>query len=364
MSVVGGPGPGSTPPWWRIQHRRRAPGDRRHAPPYDAVVTIRLPVDPDDIDSAIIAAAADVLRSGGLVAFPTETVYGLGCLAEDPAAVARVFAAKGRPADDPLIVHVLPAGGLEGVVGSVPDLFHELARRHWPGPLTMVVERGPRIPPQVTAGLETVAVRAPAHPVAVALLAEIGAPVAAPSANRFGHVSPTNADHVLEDLIGRCDMVLDGGDTALGIESTVIRVEADHVVVLRHGALPVEDLGVEVREGEAPRSVSPGLSVRHYAPEAEMVVMDPRNRSPLPERAGVYLGYDETARPLPDGWRFVPLGSRSALPAVAARLYRVLRTVDDDAPEMIVAELTARPGLGRAIDDRLTRAASGRVLGT
>jgi L-threonylcarbamoyladenylate synthase len=326
-------------------------------------VTVRLRIDSDDIDPAAIAGAAGTLRSGGLVAFPTETVYGLGCLAEDPAAVRRVFEAKGRPADDPLIVHVAGHWALEGIVGDVPALFWSLVHRHWPGPLTLVVARGSRIPTVVTAGLDTVAVRAPAHPVAAALLESLGAPVAAPSANRFGHISPTNADHVLADLVGRCDMVLDGGDTALGIESTVVRVEVDHVVVLRHGALPVEDLDVPLREGVVERASSPGLASRHYSPDAAMVVMDPRRRAPLPEAGGVYLGYDETARQLPAGWQFVLLGSRSALPAVAARLYRVLRSIDESGPALIVAELTGRGGLGRAIDDRLVRAASGAVLG-
>lgn len=326
-------------------------------------VTVRLRIDSDDIDAAAIAGAAGTLRSGGLVAFPTETVYGLGCLAEDPTAVQRVFDAKGRPADDPLIVHVAGRSALDGIVGDVPPLFWSLVRRHWPGPLTLVVARGPRIPTVVTSGLDTVAVRAPAHPVATALLEAVGAPVAAPSANRFGHVSPTNAEHVLADLVGRCDMVLDGGDTALGIESTVVRVEADHVVVLRHGALPVEDLDVAVREGAVERFSSPGLGPRHYSPNTAMVVMDPRRRAPLPGDGGVYLGYDETARQLPAGWQFVPLGSRSALPAVAARLYRVLRSIDEGRPALIVAELTGRGGLGRAIDDRLVRAASGSVLG-
>jgi L-threonylcarbamoyladenylate synthase len=326
-------------------------------------VTVRLRIDSDDIDAAAIAGAAGTLRSGGLVAFPTETVYGLGCLAEDPVAVQRVFAAKGRPADDPLIVHVASHAALDGIVGDVPPLFWSLVQRHWPGPLTLVVARGSRIPTVVTSGLDTVAVRAPAHPVAAALLEAVGAPVAAPSANRFGHISPTNADHVLADLVGRCDMVLDGGDTALGIESTVVRVEVDHVVVLRHGAFPVEDLDVPLREGAAHHGSSPGLGSRHYSPDAAMAVMDPRRRAPLPEGGGIYLGYDETARQLPDGWQFVPLGSRSALPAVAARLYRVLRAIDERRPALIVAELTGRGGLGRAIDDRLVRAASGAVLG-
>ncbi|MDH4308894.1 MAG: L-threonylcarbamoyladenylate synthase [Acidimicrobiia bacterium] len=326
-------------------------------------MTIRVRVDPDNIDGGVIDGAADLLRGGGLVAFPTETVYGLGCLAEDSVAVDRVFAVKERPQHDPLIIHVTRSMDLTGVVAEQSALFRSLAARHWPGPLTMVVPRGPRIPPTVTAGLATVAIRAPAHPIAEALIEAVGAPVAAPSANLFGRVSPTTADHVLEDLAGRCDLVLDAGDTTLGIESTVVRLESDHVVVLRHGALPVDELDVECIEGSARDSESPGQAVRHYSPLTPMAVMDPRNRVPLPPDGGVYLGYDETARPMPEGWEFFPLGSRSSLPGVAARLYRVLRSIDGRQPTMIVAELTSRAGLGRAIDDRLTRAASGHVLG-
>lgn len=313
---------------------------------------------------ASIADAADRLRRGEPVAFPTETVYGLGGRADRLDTVQRIYAAKQRPDFDPLIVHVSADTALDGIVDEPPALFFDLTRRFWPGPLTLVVARGAMVPSAVTSGLDTVAVRAPAHPVAQALLARVGVPIAAPSANTFGHVSPTNAAHVLDDLSGRCDLVIDAGDSTLGIESTVLRVHAHHVVVLRHGAVPVEDLDdVDVRESEGSVSESPGRSVRHYAPATTMAVMDPRNRAPLPGVGGVYLGYDETARTLPEQWSFVPLGSRDSLGAVAARLYRVLRSIDARRPAMIVAELSGRSGLGRAIDDRLTRAASGQILG-
>jgi L-threonylcarbamoyladenylate synthase len=326
-------------------------------------VTLRFRIDPDDIDHKLIEGAADLLRAGRLVAFPTETVYGLGCIATDAAAVDRVFEAKGRPANDPLIVHVRADADLTGIVDRPPDLFWKLAKRWWPGPLTMVVGRGAAIPPRLTAGLETVAVRAPDHPIADALLEAVGKPVAAPSANRFGHVSPTTADHVLVDLAGRCDLVIDGGDSTLGIESTVVLVEADHVIILRHGALPVEELEVPIVDAPPHRPLAPGMAPRHYAPDAELWVMDPARRSPLPAGPGTYLGYDETVPPMPEGWRFVPLGARDALGSVAARLFRVLRMVDDPASGILVAELCGRPGLGRAIDDRLVRAAEGRFVG-
>jgi L-threonylcarbamoyladenylate synthase len=326
-------------------------------------VTLRITIDPDAIDEAAITGAARTLADGGLVAFPTETVYGLGGRADRVETVERIYAAKQRPDYDPLIVHVVDTSMLDRVISDPPDLFFELAERFWPGPLTLVVGRGPAIPPAVTSGLSTVAVRSPDHPVARALLRAVGLPIAAPSANTFGHVSPTNADHVLDDLAGRCDLVLDAGDSTLGIESTVLRVEDDHAVVLRHGALPIDDLEhVDLRETDGALSESPGRSERHYAPETPLAVMDPRDRAPLPISGGVYLGYDETARALPEGWAFVPLGSRDSLGSVAARLYRVLRSIDRRRPQMIVAELSGRPGLGRAIDDRLTRAASGNIL--
>jgi L-threonylcarbamoyladenylate synthase len=288
-------------------------------------------------------------------------VYGLGAIAEHEEAVERIFVAKNRPDFDPLIVHVAPDLDLTGIVDDPPPLFHRLARQHWPGPLTLVVRRGERIPPIVTAGLDTVAIRSPAHPVAAALLQSVRAPVAAPSANLFGQISPTNADHVLDDLSGRCDLVLDAGDSSIGIESTVVAVESDHVVLLRPGAVAAEDLDIEVR-APSDTAGSPGMTERHYSPRSAMAVMDPRERHPLPPGGGVYLGFDETARSLPEGWDFVPLGSRDFLAAVAARLYRVMRSVDRAGPALIVAELSGRDGLGAAIDDRLTRAAGGRTI--
>lgn len=312
-----------------------------------------------------MSAAAQVLRSGGLVAFPTETVYGLGAVATDPVAVGRIFEAKGRPPEDPLIVHVVADWPLDALVAGVPAVAARLIDQFWPGPLTLVLDRGPEVPDVVTGGLATVAVRAPAHPVAEALLTATGAPLAAPSANRFGHVSPTSAAHVLDDLRDRIDIVLDAGDSTFGLESTVVAVVGDAVEVLRHGALPAEHLGVPVIDGPAsdPRPRSPGRLTRHYSPTTEMRVVEVGDRVVLPSLgSAVYLGYDDTVRHLPDGWRFVPLGTRDALGAVAARLYRVMRSVDASGPEMIVAELTGRPGLGRAIDDRLHRAAAGRRL--
>jgi L-threonylcarbamoyladenylate synthase len=198
--------------------------------------TLTLPV-----DEAGISEAAAILRRGGLVAFPTETVYGLGAHALDPVAVAGIFIAKGRPTDDPLIVHMLAVEQLEAIA-QPSELAMRLAARFWPGPLTLVVPKLPHVPPEVTAGLETVAVRVPAHPIARALLETCELPLAAPSANLFGRPSPTRAQHVLDDLSGRIDAVLDGGQTDVGVESTIVDLSGTEPRLLRPGGLPVEDI--------------------------------------------------------------------------------------------------------------------------
>ncbi|HMS58258.1 MAG TPA: L-threonylcarbamoyladenylate synthase, partial [Tepidiformaceae bacterium] len=199
-------------------------------------------MDPEHPDADLLAEAGDVLRTGGLVAFPTETVYGLGGNALDDAAVRRIFAAKERASDDPLIVHMGAAAELPRVAREIPPLALVLARAFWPGPLTLVVRKRPEVPDSATAGFDTVAVRVPAHPVALGLIRASGVPIAAPSANRFTRTSATTAQHVLEDLGGRIDMVLDGGPTAFGVESSVVDVTGDAVRLLRPGALTLEAL--------------------------------------------------------------------------------------------------------------------------
>ena len=230
-----------------------------------------------------IRRAGAVLAAGGLVAFPTETVYGLGAVAHDAVAVRSIFAAKGRPATDPLIVHGASTDDLLAVVGEWPPVARTLAERFWPGPLTLVLPRTDAVVPEVSAGRASVAVRVPAHPVARALLVEAGAPVAAPSANRFGRISPTTAEHVLEELDGRIDMVLDGGPTTLGIESTVLDLTGPVPELLRPGGVTLEDLRDvvgEVRHSDraaAPESeaaIAPGQFLRHYAALTPLVMVD------------------------------------------------------------------------------------------
>src|SRR5262245_24011117 len=231
-------------------------------------------VDPAHPDAATLARAADCLRRGGLVAFPTETVYGLGVHAPDRPAVPRLFEAKGRPANDPLIVHVDAVERVHALVRTMPDAVAALSARFWPGPLTLVLPRSARVPDEVTAGLDTVGVRVPAHPVARALLMAAGIPVAAPSANLFSRPSPTRASHVLDDLGGRIDLIVDGGATEVGVESTVLDLTRDVPTILRPGAVSREMLRailprVEQRSPAASPSdamPSPGILDRHTPP--------------------------------------------------------------------------------------------------
>jgi len=323
-------------------------------------------------DLPYLEEAARVLLNKGLVAFPTETVYGLGALAIAPDAVQRIFSAKGRPSDDPLIVHVLETWPLEWVLDDPSPLTRQLVENCWPGPLTIVAPRSLSVPSVVTAGLDTVAVRAPRHAIARKLLALTGIPIAAPSANRFNYISPTSADHVWADLAGKCDLILDAGPTETGIESTVIRVEQDETLtVLRHGAVPVETIVaaglMQPREPfhRTERLSSPGRGPKHYSPTTRTVVKRrsrPISPADLFAQAVVLLHYDPPSN-VPPSWTTVSLGNRSDLDTVARHLYSHLRAADTLGADVIVAELTEELGIGRAIDDRLLRAASGVALG-
>ena len=327
-------------------------------------MTTVLRLDPERPDHGLIAAAASCLRNGGLVAFPTETVYGLGVAALDAAAVRRLFAAKGRPADDPLIVHVAGAAELAPLVAERPSIVDALAARFWPGPLTLVLRRSPIVPLEVTAGLDTVAVRVPAHPVARALLDEARIPVAAPSANLFSRPSPTQASHVLEDLEGRIDMLLDGGATQVGVESTVLDLSGDVPLVLRPGAVTLDMLrpllpDVRARSGDAavgPQR-SPGLLDKHYSPRAPLTLY-----VGAPARVADRIRTDaDVARA---AGRRVGVLVPDADPAVmAARLYAALRDFDAAGVDEIFAALPpTADGLSPAVADRLRRAAAGRVV--
>jgi L-threonylcarbamoyladenylate synthase len=304
-------------------------------------------------NEAGIAAAAALLRAGRLVAFPTETVYGLGGDALNPAAVAAIFAAKGRPAHDPLIVHLA-----------------DLA----------ILPRAPGLPPAVTSGGDTVAVRVPAHPLAQRLLAAAGTPVAAPSANRFGHTSPTTAQHVLADLSGRIDGLIDGGPATIGVESTVLDLTGPTPTLLRPGGVSLEELRALLGEvavggrGAGPLR-SPGLLDRHYAPDSALwLAVGPpeaarawlRARAAAEiaagRRVGLLIPNDDIAALADLGADIEPLGASSAPAAVAGRLYAALRALDARRPDLILARDFGDHGIARAITDRLIRAASGRVV--
>ena len=318
----------------------------------------------DRLDAGAIAAAAACLRGGGLVAFPTETVYGLGVAALDAAAVRRLFAAKGRPADDPLIVHVADASALTALVAGRPPIVDVLAARFWPGPLTLVLRRSPLVPNEVTAGLDTVAIRVPAHPVAHALLVAAGIPVAAPSANLFSRPSPTQAAHVLEDLDGRIDMVLDGGPTQVGVESTVLDLSGEAPQVLRPGAVTLDMLrpllpDVQARADapmEGPQR-SPGLLTKHYSPRARLTLYEGAAGA-----VAARIRHDAAAAEA-EGRRVGLLEPDDDAEVMAARLYAALRAFDAEGVDEIFARLPpSTSGLSQAIADRLRRAAAGRVV--
>lgn len=327
------------------------------------VITVGIPHGARPIETRIIpptdeglAVAGDLLRGGGLVAFPTETVYGLGANALDPAAVVRVFAAKGRPEDNPLIVHIPDGSELERVARDIPPLARTLAASFWPGPLTMVLQAAPGVPRETTGGLDTVAVRVPDHPVAIALLREAGVPVAAPSANRSGRPSPTAADHVMADLGGRIDAVVDGGPCTIGVESTVVDVRNPDPMVLREGAVTREDLGLTDDSAPPDLARSPGTRHRHYRPSCRVEVAPAGGAA---ERAlsladrGESVGLVATEQ-APAGVR--QMGVFTSAGNLASMLYGCFRAAEDADLDVIVIEAVPEVGVGRAVMDRLRRA--------
>lgn len=304
-----------------------------------------------------LAQAGQLLRAGRLVAFPTETVYGLGADATNGEAVDRVFAAKRRPADNPLIVHLASPDGVEKVAAQVTPLARRLMAAHWPGALTLVLQARPDLPRVTTGGLDTVAVRVPDHPIAVALLEAAAVPVAAPSANRSGRPSPTTADHVLADLDGAIDAVLDGGRCPVGVESTVVDARDETPVVLREGAVTREVLDVVAAGVDQDLAASPGTRHRHYQPACRVALAEPG-------RAG------EAAASLAAAGQRVALVARERAPEgvveaarfrdageLAALLYGALRSAEDAEVDVVVVESVPATGIGRAVMDRLRRAA-------
>jgi L-threonylcarbamoyladenylate synthase len=359
--------------------------------------TVLIVVDPSGSAERLeaeLGEAARVLRDGGTVAFPTETVYGLGGNALDRRAVARIFAAKGRPQDNPLIVHIADMGALGSIASSVSPGARALADRFWPGPLTLILPKSDAIPDEVTAGLDSVAVRMPSHPVAAALIRAAGVPVAAPSANISGRPSPTSAEHVWHDMAGRIDMLVDGGSADIGVESTVIDMTCSPPMILRPGGITLEEIrevipetvvltGGEGLDGPAK---SPGLRHRHYSPEAQMWLVigewdaqvdEIKSRAAAGVRLGRRVGLlvsTETAAKLctwirdcggegPAGEIIVAeIGSRNDASQVASGLFDGMRRLDAAEVDMMLAESYDARGMGLAIMNRLMRAAGGRII--
>jgi len=347
--------------------------------------TLVLKVNPENPEIEVIRKAAKIIRSGGLVAFPTETVYGLGADALNAEAVLALFKAKRRPLDNPPIVHVGKFEDVYKLAREVPAKAETLMKTFWPGPLTLVFKRSSLVPDVTVAGLDTIAVRMPRHNVALALIMESSCPIAAPSANLAGRPSPTTAEHVLEDLDGRIDAVLDGGPTKIGVESTVLDMTVDPPQILRPGGTPREALEavigkvelhpVAVADKKLPveKARSPGMKHRHYAPKAKLIVVEgelPATVKKVMELVNHYkeqnmkvgvLATDETASFYGDNI-VKSLGSRSRLDVVAKNLFRLLREFDAEGVNIIIAEGVPTEGLGLAVMNRLRKASGYRIV--
>ena len=328
--------------------------------------------------TADLARAAEILRAGGLVAFPTETVYGLGGSGIDDGAAKKIYAAKGRPSDNPLIIHIAAPEDADRYA-VVNDTYRRLAKAFMPGPLTVILPRREVVPRSVTGGLDTVAVRCPSHPVAHALIALAGIPVAAPSANLSGRPSPTCAAHVIADLSGRVDMILDGGECEIGLESTIVKVDGeDEITLLRPGGITYDALCMVIPKvhiapavthalAENERPLSPGMKYRHYAPSTPVVLLSGSDEavaafliSEQQTKKCAILCYNEEL-PLLRPERLFPVGARGDLAAQAQSLFRLLRQADGEGAEVIYAHLPPQTGLGLALYNRMIRAAAHTV---
>lgn len=340
-------------------------------------------LDENKIEEAPLKEAGEVLRGGGLVAFPTETVYGLGGDALNPESSRKIYAAKGRPSDNPLIIHILNFEDIYTIVSQVPETARRIAEAFWPGPLTMILPKSGKVPMETTGGLDTVAVRMPSHPAARKLIEYGGGFVAAPSANASGRPSPTLAKHVIEDMQGRIDLILDGGEVGIGLESTIIDLTSDVPRILRPGYITQEMLEQVLGEvetdtallgadsGQAPKA--PGMKYRHYAPKgvltivsgtAEQVVAYINRQTAADREAGEKAGVIGTEELLQGYHAEVvkSVGSREDELSIARRLYRILREFDEEEVSRIYSEAFAAAGIGQAIMNRLLKAAGYKVI--
>lgn len=340
-------------------------------------------IDEENIDLQLILEAGTIIREGGLVAFPTETVYGLGGDALNAASSGKIYAAKGRPSDNPLIIHIASMDMLARIVKEVPKTAYKLAERYWPGPLTMIFNKAECVPKETTGGLGTVAVRMPSHKIAKALIEAAGGYVAAPSANLSGRPSPTTSKYVIEDLEGRVDMIIDGGDTDIGLESTIVDLTGEQPIILRPGYVTEEMLEKIIGNVDTDRTIldgnskqapkAPGMKYRHYAPKgnltlvegaASQVVSYINEQLAWHKTRGLKTGViatDETA----DGYyadSVKSVGKRDDEEQIARHLFRILREFDDEKIQVIYAESFESRGVGEAIMNRLLKAAGHQVV--
>lgn len=334
--------------------------------------------DENRIDEPAIMQAGEIIRNGGLVAFPTETVYGLGGDGLNPESSRKIYEAKGRPSDNPLIIHIYRMEDLEVLVKEIPENARKLAEAFWPGPLTMILPKADCVPKETTGGLDTVAVRMPSHKVALAFIKAAGGFVAAPSANLSGKPSPTLAKYVIEDMDGRIDMIIDGGDIAIGLESTIVDLTGEVPMILRPGYITLDmlkDVLGEVTcdptllDGDCKdRPKAPGMRYRHYAPKGDMLIVEGSTDVVVKEinalveesrnkgyKTGVIATSENADKYNADVVKVI--GSRNEETAIAASLYRILREFDDEEVDAIYSESFAADGIGQAIMNRLLKAA-------
>lgn len=340
-------------------------------------------MDDKHIDKELVREAGNIIKDGGLVAFPTETVYGLGGDALNPQSSAKIYAAKGRPSDNPLIVHIADMEDLGFIVREIPENAKKLAGMFWPGPLTMIFHKSDVVPKETTGGLDTVAVRMPEHPVARELIRAAGGYIAAPSANRSGRPSPTLAKYVAEDMDGRIEMIIDGGDVEIGLESTIVDLTSDEPTILRPGYITrqmLQEVLNEVEEdstmmradsGQAPKA--PGMKYRHYAPKGDLTIVTGdagRVAEYINARLADYQGKNKKTGVIGTdasvgAYRAdicKSVGNPHDEKMIARRLYRILRELDDEDVEIIFAEAFDTSGIGQAIMNRLLKAAGHKVI--
>ena len=340
-------------------------------------------IDEENIDEALISQAGKIIKNGGLVAFPTETVYGLGGDALNRESSKKSYAAKGRPSDNPLIVHIADINDMDAIVLKVTENALKLAERFWPGPLTMILKKSDRVPLETTGGLDSVAIRMPVHKTAAAFIKAAGGYVAAPSANISGKPSPTSAKYVIQDMDGRIDMIIDGGDSGIGLESTIVDLTGDIPVLLRPGYITVEqlrevlgnvDVDKTILDGDCKeRPKAPGMKYRHYAPKGELTIVEGQalavvekineltHEAERDNKKVCVIATDENADNYEAGV-IKSIGSRNDEDIIAHRLYTILRECDDENIDVIYSESFDSAGIGQAIMNRLLKAAGHHMI--